>query len=57
MNSDMRPRAGGQVCPVIGIAAAGHGFEGANLERASAATVQWFEQVSWERGEVEPRRL
>jgi acetyl esterase/lipase len=28
----------------IRIEGAGHGFEGANLERASAAMVQWFEQ-------------
>jgi len=28
----------------IRIEGAGHGFEGANLERASAATVQWFER-------------
>jgi dipeptidyl aminopeptidase/acylaminoacyl peptidase len=28
----------------IRIEGAGHGFEGANLERASAAMAQWFEQ-------------
>jgi dipeptidyl aminopeptidase/acylaminoacyl peptidase len=28
----------------IRIEGAGHGFEGANLEHASAAMVQWFEQ-------------
>jgi acetyl esterase/lipase len=28
----------------IRIEGAGHGFEGANLENASAAMVQWFEQ-------------
>jgi len=28
----------------IQIEDAGHGFEGADLERASAAMVQWFEQ-------------
>ena len=29
---------------IIRIAGAGHGFEGANLERASAAMVQWFQR-------------
>jgi dipeptidyl aminopeptidase/acylaminoacyl peptidase len=28
----------------IRIEGAGHGFEGANLERASAAMVQWFQR-------------
>ena len=28
----------------IRIEGAGHGFEGADLERANAAMVQWFEQ-------------
>jgi dipeptidyl aminopeptidase/acylaminoacyl peptidase len=28
----------------VRIEGAGHGFEGADLERANAAMVQWFEQ-------------
>ena len=38
------PTKAGVPASFIRIEGAGHGFEGANLERASAAMVQWFEQ-------------
>jgi acetyl esterase/lipase len=38
------PTKAGVPTSFIRIEGAGHGFEGANLERASAAMVQWVEQ-------------
>jgi len=35
---------GGVPASFIRIEGAGHGFEGANLERATAAMVQWFQR-------------
>jgi dipeptidyl aminopeptidase/acylaminoacyl peptidase len=39
-----RLRSPGVPASLVRIEGARHGFEGANLERANAAMVQWFEQ-------------
>ena len=38
------PTKAGVPASFIRIEGAGHGFEGADLERATAAMVQWFER-------------